>query len=117
MAYFYVASPYSSPDQTIMHERFLVVERYVANALKHKHFVYSPIVHCHELARRHVLPTDHEFWSYYNFSMITPSAGLEILKMPGWDVSKGVTSEKRFAEAWQIPITYVEADHPWLQEA
>ncbi len=114
MAYFYVGCPYTGP-QEIMHERFLLAERYVANALRAGHHVYSPIVHCHELARKYNLPTDAAFWEQYNFAMLAPSQGLEVLHLPGWKDSRGLAGERRFATAWDIPIIHIGHEHPWLR--
>lgn len=117
MSFIYVASPYTSPDESIMHERYLAAMRYTSNALRNGHFVFSPIVHCHEMARQYTLPRDHEFWLAYDKIMIDASSGIEVLAIPGWLVSAGVQWEIEYAQSMSIPITTIAAEHPWLQES
>jgi hypothetical protein len=114
MAYFYIASPYTHINPEIMRERFLLVEHYTAQMLKSGTAAYSPIVHCHEMVQRHKLPTDHKFWADYNFAMIAPSIGVQVLHLPGWQESKGVAEERRFADARSIPVIEIDPHHPWL---
>lgn len=107
MAFIYLASPYTSPDPDLVESRFLAAERYVANYLSTDVWVYSPIVHCHELAKRHSLPKDFDFWIQYNFAMLEKAGALFVLQLPGWETSKGVSAEIEFARKRHIPIQYV----------
>lgn len=108
----YLASPYSHPDELIRRTRFLLAEEFVA-----KHFpehIYSPIVHYHELAIRHSLPTDFETWRRINFDMIRRADEFWILDIPGWEDSKGVTGETKFAMECGFRVRMVSgAIHPW----
>lgn len=114
MSFGYIASPYSHPDAAVRHDRYLMVLRYCANALKDHHWVYSPIVHCHEMALLHKLPTDARFWERYNFAMLDACKALEILMLPGWVESKGVRGEMLYAQAYGIPIHHIDPKHKWL---
>ncbi len=93
----YLASPYSHPDPLIMKTRFLMAEQATAFMLKVGKFVYSPIVHCHELAAKYSLPTDFDFWQRYNRDMIRRCSTFAILDIAGWRESKGVKGEFEFA--------------------
>ena len=108
MSYIYLASPYTHQDPKVEHARFLHAETATARLLRHRQWVYSPIVHCHELARRHELPTHYEFWATYNRAMLQHASELRILKLPGWDQSKGVSYETQLARSIGIPVTYEE---------
>lgn len=103
----YLASPYSNPDPLIVRNRFLLVEQATAELIKQKLFVWSPIVHCHELATKFGLPTDAAFWAEYNFDFIRRSDAVFVLKIPGWDESKGVKMEISLANAAFIPLQFV----------
>jgi len=70
MSYIYLASPYSHPSHEIMHERYEQAAAVTAHFLRNHRYVYSPIVHCHELARRHDLPRNINFWKDYNVAML-----------------------------------------------
>jgi len=104
MTYHYLASPYSSPDPAIMHERALAAQQATAWLLIRRTWVYSPIVHCHELALAHSLPKDFDFWKEYNFAMLERAQGLIILTIDGWKESKGMTAEIAYARELGLPI-------------
>lgn len=102
--FIYLASPYSHKDHVVMEERFRAVEAATAELLRNEQRVYSPIVHCHELAKRHRLPTTAKYWEAYNFAMLARAAKLYVLTIPGWDESIGVTGEMKFAHDLGLPV-------------
>lgn len=104
MSYIYLASPYSHPNPEVMHARYLAVSAECAALLRQHDWTYSPIVHCHELARLHGLPTDFEYWKRYNRAMLSSACSLHILTIPGWEESRGVSSERIMAEAAGLPV-------------
>lgn len=98
----YLASPYSHPDPLIMRTRFLLAEQCCARLLQSRHFVYSPIVHCHELSQRYSLPTNFEFWRDYNFDMLRRADEFRVLRISGWDQSVGVRAEIEMARLLKL---------------
>lgn len=100
----YLASPYSHPDPLIRKTRFLLAEQVTAQLLIRRQWVYSPIVHCHELAMRHELPGDFEFWRDYNFAMLRRCERLIVLVIPGWSDSAGVKGEMELARTLRMDI-------------
>jgi len=108
MSYIYIASPYTDPDWEVMVKRFTLAEEVTAQLLRQGDHIYSPIVHCHELAQKHELPTDFEFWQNYNRAMLSKASELYVLAMDGWEDSKGVQAEREFAKQCGIPVTIVE---------
>lgn len=95
--FYYLASPYSHAEPRIRHERYLAVLDCKAWFLKQKIWVYSPIVHCHETARLHSLPTDVNFWKEYNHAMIDRLTGVLVLCIKGSGDSRGVRDEMEYA--------------------
>ena len=106
----YLASPYSHPDSHIVRDRFLLVEQVTALLIQQGEFVWSPIVHCHEMAAKFKLPTDALFWKAYNFDFIRRADAVYILKIPGWDKSVGVKMEIELADACGIRKQFVDAE-------
>lgn len=104
----YLASPYTHKDQLIMKTRFLLAEQVTARLLHRRSWVYSPIVHCHELALRYHLPTDFAYWRDYNFAMLRRCDTLYVLFIPGWEESLGVTEEIKFAQTAGIPVYAID---------
>ena len=86
-------------------QRFYQAELATAKLLHQGIYVFCPILHCHNLAKSHSLPTDANFWRDYNFAMLKPAAGLFILRIDGWDTSVGIAAEIAFAKEHKIPIS------------
>lgn len=104
----YLASPYSHPEEQVRNDRYYIVmkvavEQYFQKGL----IVYSPIIHWHVAAFMHDLPGDHETWMKQDKGMIRISEALHVLRIDGWDTSKGVKSEIEFANLLEIPVVYV----------
>lgn len=106
----YLASPYSNHDPIVVRTRFLLVEQCTARLLQAGEFVWSPIVHCHEMATKYFMPTDADFWKAYNFDFMRRADAIYVLKIPGWESSRGVTMEREFAEYTGIPVKFVNED-------
>jgi hypothetical protein len=97
VSYKYLASPYTHADPAIRLFRYHEVMRATAWCLCNNIYVYSPILHTHQLAIDHDLPFSHEFWEAYNRIMIDASAGVLILDIDGVYESKGVNGEYNYA--------------------
>lgn len=104
---YYLASPYSDPDPFIREERYLRAARVLANLLEQKKWTFSPIVHCHELKKIVDLPYEHEFWLEYDCHILKRCSKLLVLRIDGWEKSRGVRMEMDFATANGIPIEYI----------
>jgi hypothetical protein len=108
MSYIYLGSPYSSEDQAKQHHRYRCACRATVYLLNQGIHVYSPIVHCHEIAKDFGLPKDFDFWKEYNFAMLENANLLMILKLDGWKDSKGLDGEIGFATRKSIPIEFMD---------
>ena len=104
----YLASPYTHKDPEIVQARYEAVRKHTAWMLSQSIWVYSPIVHCHDLAISHKLPTDSQFWQAYNFHMIDLADELQVLKLEGYEQSIGIMGEVGKANSILCPVTYVE---------
>lgn len=104
--YLYLASPYSHDDSEVVELRYRCTEHAVAVLLQQGVAVYSPIVHCHYLARIHGMPTDAKFWERYNQRMLAPAKKLLVLQLEDWEKSIGVRGEINYAVTHCKPILY-----------
>lgn len=107
MGFAYLGQPYSDPSPEVMHERYKLGTIAAASLLKQGIAVYSPIVHCHQLALIADLPTDADFWSHYNQSMLEKADALYTLCLWGWKNSVGLMGERAFARIHKIPEMFV----------
>jgi hypothetical protein len=108
LQYAYVASPYSHKSKSVMNIRYHRVLRYTAHLLNTGIFVYSPIVHCHDMAKKHAMPTDFAFWKHYNECMLSHSNGMLVLGLKGVKDSIGVKGELEIAAQYSIPVKFVD---------
>lgn len=103
----YLASPYSHNNPAVMQARFRWAEKYTALLLQQGQVIFSPIVHCHEIARTYELPTDFSFWEHYCIGMLKRAEELRVLQLDGWQHSRGVAAEIAFAMHNEIPVSKI----------
>ena len=96
----YVSSPYSHENDGERQLRYELVSHFVAKRQKEdfkKSIYFSPIQYWHYPAVDTNLPTDAAYWWSVNKSYIDVSTALIILKLPGWENSKGMKQEIEYA--------------------
>lgn len=107
----YLAQPYSHHEEAIRAWRYdRAVDTCAALAVMGA-FVYSPIIHWHEAARRHQLPKDALFWWLHNKHMIDQAGKLYLLDIPGLRQSTGTRSEVVRASELNLPIYKVHLEY------
>lgn len=106
----YFASPYTHESKAVERIRFTVIREVTARACIAGHPVYSPIMHCHEMALAHKMPTDWLFWKKYNTAFVRKADAVWILTLEGWEQSKGVKYEMDLAHNLFIPCTLISPD-------
>jgi hypothetical protein len=106
----YLGQPYSHPDPAIRQLRYEQGMALCAELARAGKVVYAPIVHWHEIARLHNLPTDYEFWKKICLSILGRSTQLLVAKLSGWELSVGLADERKFAREMGIPINYIKGD-------
>lgn len=112
----YIASPYSHPDENIRINRFKKVSLYVADLVSKGYLAISPITYGHTLLDYKEMPTDFEFWENFCIGLLSKSDVMYVYKLDGWDTSKGVLNEIKYAENNNIPIVYVVEKYPKLED-
>ena len=104
MSYIYLASPYTDKKALVQQDRYDKVLQVTARLLQAGIHIYSPIVHCHEAARRFNLRGDFTFWRDYNKVMLEAASGLWVLQLEGWADSAGTQWEISHATRLHYPI-------------
>lgn len=103
----YLATPYTHEDPAICEMRHQIVTEVASGLFSTSHSVFSPISHCHEMARQYSLPTDWTYWQKYNRTMISRCTRLLVLCLEGWRESVGVQAEIKIAEEFGLSVEYV----------
>jgi hypothetical protein len=107
----YVASPYSHSNPATQQQRFEDVRAIVALYLpRTQQPVFSPIVYTHELASEYDMATDAASWTRFNNGMLRIASQLWVVRIKGWDTSKGVTQEIELARQLSIPTYYLDVN-------
>lgn len=98
--YTYLASPYTSDDPQVREQRYKAARNCAAWLLTNKLWVFSPIVHSHDMSLACNLPYEaekYEFWKEYDRTMLRSARDMLILAIDGWMESIGVTDELAYA--------------------
>lgn len=106
----YLATPYTHADKEIMQLRYEVAREVAANMMRAGLPVYSPIVHGHDIASHHELPTDWEFWRSHCLAMLSKADQMMVVTIPGWETSTGVHAERAYCRANGIGVSFISAE-------
>ena len=111
----YLAAPYTDPDQRVSALRAAQAAYAAAMLMSRYGFaVFSPITHGHAVVDH--LPLEkaisHEFWMEQCIPVLDRCDELHILRLPGWDRSRGVKYEWDFAVRVHKPICTVDFYSP-----
>lgn len=105
----YVASPYSNPDERVRRENYLIVTKIVADLVSRGYVAISPITYGHVLLEHAKMPTDWEFWNDFCLTLLEKCDRMLVCNtMSGWDKSKGVAEEIKYARKMGIKIEYLK---------
>ena len=108
MSYVYLATPYSDPSLAVMEQRFDAACRIAGALMAQGEVVFSPIVHHHSIATRCDLPRGWDYWWRADQAMLLGADRVLVVKMPGWQESKGIAGEIAIAERMGIPVEYMD---------
>jgi hypothetical protein len=103
----YLASPYSHPDEEIKNKRAEQAAIAAAELTRARALVFSPIVHSHALHRIAGLRGTWDFWQKIDLDYLNHSALLVVLMLPGWKESVGVAAEIEYATRIGLPVDYL----------
>ncbi len=104
----YLASPYTSNDPSILLERFRKVCVVAGKLISEGFYIFSPIAHTHPISVASKLPGDWQYWEGYDRAIIKNCKCLVVLKLEGWEQSKGVQSEINIAKELGLSVEYID---------
>lgn len=118
MSYIYLAAPYTDPNPAVRELRYAMTNQFAARLMEAGFAVFSPISQSHEIAR-YLPPSllmDHDHWMRMDLPLLERSILLVVLKLPGWEQSRGVDAEIRHARQCGIPTAFMRYDTPVVAE-
>jgi hypothetical protein len=91
-----------------MEARFDAACRIAGALMAQGKVVFSPIVHTHPIAVRCALSRGWDYWQRYDREMIAHADKVLVVKIDGWQESKGIAGEIAIALQLGIPVEYME---------
>lgn len=112
----YIACPYTGTFRE-QEYRFNIVTKYAGDLIKAGNIAFSPITHCHPIAKVAGLPGDYEFWREFSTAFIRWSEEGHILCLEGWQGSFGVQNEIGIMHSLNRPVSFVNPDGTIYEQA
>ena len=104
----YLACPYGRSSSPNIHERrFQEANKAAVWIMKQGLTVFSPISHCHPMAKEGNLPNGWDYWEKFDRGYLLCSKEIYVLMIDGWEESTGVQAEIKIAIDMCIPIYYL----------
>lgn len=91
----YLASPYGHKDEAVREYRYHMACSAAAYLISKGYAVFSPIAHSHGVARFIGNPNNTKFWLEQDLIILERCERFAILRISGWDKSKGILVERR----------------------
>lgn len=104
----YLAVPYSHKDPAVIEERFNIVNTVAARLMAEGNYIFSPISHTHPIAKAGSLPLGWDYWEGYDRRVLSSCDKIMVLRIPGWEDSKGVQAEIQIGKELGIMIEYID---------
>lgn len=102
----YLASPYTHVDDTLRHQRYVVISNVAGRLLLQGKMLFAPISQSHPIAEYtpELKTTAWADWMHIDLTMLVRCDQLWVCTMVGWDESTGVRGEIVAANYLNIPI-------------
>jgi len=104
----YLASPYTHATEAVMLARYEAARRFTLEGLRGGIPIFSPIVYGHSMEKE--IGTTFEPWAAFNDNMVASCEKFWVLKLPGWELSRGVAHELELAKRLGRIILFFEGD-------
>lgn len=98
MTMIYLAAPYTHGDPIVREARVSAVNRVAASYAIQGILVFSPITHGHPIDRAAVRSIPYDYWMQLAEKIIPICTRVDVLMLPGWSRSSGITREIEIAE-------------------
>ena len=102
----YLASPYSDPDPAVRERRFNAVCEVAAAMFRTGAMVFSPIAYSYPIARCG-RDWHWETWAEFDRRMIDACDLVLVLRLDGWQESKGIAAEVEYARRTGKPVRWL----------
>ncbi len=109
----YLACPYSHAEREIREMRVSLADKIAGELMLMGFQVFSPLTHSHRVACHiadKVCACDHDFWLKQDKPFFEACDIMFILTLAGWQESRGIQTETRWANQYDMPIVLLRID-------
>lgn len=103
----YIAGPYMHKNSHVRNYRYHMHRNYLIQLMEQGRAAYSPIAVGHTLLPD-LASWTHDRWMLWDLPILRLCKEVHLLKLPGWDKSRGTTEELELARDLGMEITEVE---------
>lgn len=103
----FVSAPYYDFDKDIIRSRVAIVSKYCGRLISEGKIAISPICLGHLVVEHCSMPNDFNYWEKYSIKVLSKCNELHVLKIKGWEESRGVSAEIKYAVRHKIKIKYI----------
>ena len=110
MSLVYLASPYTPTRGESIQSRVDAACKAAAKLMAEGNAVFAPVPHSHYIAD-HLddgLRLDHEFWMHQDLEVLQHCDRVVVLRLEGWERSKGIAREMTEAAMRGIPVEFID---------
>lgn len=100
----YLAIPYSGMAE----HSFKTANKVAAELMNLGFIVFSPISHSHPIASQCSVPGDWSYWEKFDTEFLKWCDKVIVVKLKGWEKSKGVAAEISIANDLNKPVEYLD---------
>lgn len=110
MEYIYLASPYSHHEESVREERFRAACKKASEYISNGIAVFCPIAHTHHIADHmdESARMDFELWMEADLPLVHHAKEVHVLRLEGWEHSRGIRREIEYARERGIPVVYID---------
>lgn len=106
----YLASPYSHESSRVREQRFQFACQAAGKLMQQGFFIFSPIAMTHSICVENDLPFEFDFYQEFDHLMVDKCDAILVLKLRGWEGSKGVAAEIEYAVKTHKDVIYIDPD-------
>lgn len=109
MKMFYLAAPYSDPDDQVIRDRVSLFCQIDERLMRAGHHTVSPLYKHLLFENGARLPSDWAYWAEYSKNLMARCDAVVVFCLDGWKTSQGVQAEIAEAERLKKPIHWIYA--------